>query len=772
MLQGITIENLLESLSSLGTIILKLALLYVVLRITSGLFVWIWRTLIVPVFEKRAYFYSYNSEGVFYSERGILGLFRFGRNYRSRINDTLVGYIATKRGQTNENPEANKIYLRKKGREFVGKAANETVRGETICEIYLTDPDEEGGYKVNQNPVGYVDKTGRIFKYYECRDDWKRNERLNKPKFIGQCETPSAKFIGKPFKTEGERSDADVLQYILWEANKSKFYRSEDDTDKNEDFSEMHLIDERRTYLDENKVFQMDDRWFFFRRNWPLFRRVESKEMTNGGAVLDGKRFPYAFLSAKLWRILQVYPTNWPCKAKAWGYGYCTEGFRNPFKEKDDDIPMITRAAAALLLAQKEGFYIGPDEVVPDGVPGAAATALFSLFIYILLFPVLTNFSSYTLFPFLGTEYSSVITLVGLFFSLWLLIINPIRCIIRQNHEWLEAFLELLNKNVGVLGWMSTLVVSAVISLLGSYFIFGLNYIFFPLFLSALIAITVNWAFYHQLPWGISGINEDFIPDDTDEEENEQDESEENNSETEEIEHKTLLNLPAKTINFDEIIRFDPDRLKELRLNNPFRNHLHNSYEETVRAMIEREFSGELYSKILYVKSLVSSYVNKYHLSPIEKVKLIIRICQPDNIIYKHDNECEELYKGFDENNPLLQKQDNKGFLEYCRFPTETIHDLRGDCDCHAAYGAALLAACGFRSCFAVNETHAMCGIDVECTPELNKYRRGKENSFIKDNKTFIILETVGQFDLEEVIETQQEMAEKNDCVIIEPYKK
>lgn len=785
MLQGITIEDLLSTLETYGLIILQLALLYLIMRISSALFVWFVRTLIIPIWEKRSYFYTYNSEGTFYSESKILGLFRLGRNYRCLINDTLVGYVATRRGQKNESPGANKIYLRKKGREFVGEAKSKYEKdgtwvsftnnqGEVVCNIYLTNPEEEGGYEVNPEPVGYVDGTGRVYKYYACREDWMKGEKLDVPEFIGQCETPSAT-KGKHDKTNGEHNHADVLQYIKWKANESNLHHSDND---NIDYSEVRLIDERRTYLDKNQVFQMDDCWFFFRRNWPFFKKVTSKEMIGGGAVKDGKRFPYAFLSSKLWRILHVYPIGWPCKAKAWGYGYCTEDFRNPFTEKDDEIPMITRAGAALLLARKEGFYIDPDEVISDGVPGAAATALLSLFVYLLLFPILISLSSYTLFPFLGTEYSSVTTLVGLFLSIWLILINPIRCLIRYNHDWLEAFLEMLNKNVGVLGWMSTLIISVVIGLLGSYFLYGIDYYFFPMFLSALIAISVNWLFYHQQPWAISNIYEDFKF-----EESKDEEREKQQEECERISHSVKVNLPTKTIIFDETILFDSDKLKDLRSENPFRETLTSSYESTVKEMIRKEFSAEVYSKILSLSSKISDYVNRYHLSNVEKVKLILKICQPNNIVYCHDWNSEELLLQSD-NLSLLKNRDEgkegKGFIEYCRFPTETIHDKRGDCDCHAAFGAALLAACGFRSCFAIGNVssedtkadHAMCGI--ENVPELKAYQR-PDNSFEKDGRTFIILEVTGQYDIEEIMDFQRKMAQENQSVIIEPiepYKK
>lgn len=769
MLNGITITDLLSTLHGFGIIILKLALLYVVMRIGSALFVWIWRTLIVPIFEKRAYFFSYNKEGVFYNERKILGLFRFGRNFRSRINDTLVGYIATKRGKTNENSDSNRIYLRRRRREYVGEAKAKTnYKGESVCEIFLTMPDAEGGTDINPNPVGYVDKDGKIFKYYANRDQWRKNIKLDEPEFIGQCETPKAK-KGEKFQTGGERDDVDVLQYIQWEANESNFFTSEENGENkgNGELAETVIIDERRTYLDKNKKYQMDGAWLFFRRNRPLFRKVKSKQM-NGGSVKDGARFPYGFLASKLWRILYVFPASWDCKAMAWGYGYCTEDFRNPFRQNSEDFPMITRAAAALLLAEKEGFYPGQDEVVSDGVPGAAATALFSLLVYILLYPILVKLSSLKLFPFLGLEYSSVFTLVGLYFILWLCVINPIRCIVRLDHNGFESFLELLNKNVGVLGWMSTIIVATVIGALGAAFLEGFDYVLLPLFVSTLTAVLFNWAYYHQEPWAISGIYEDFDRDDSEDESNKEDQEGD-----EKIRHHAQLNLPAKKINFDETLVFDSEKLKQLRMENPFRKGLVSDYEIVVRDMIQREFNGDVYSKIISLKSRVATYVNKYHLSSVEKIKLILRICQPENVVYLHDEKSDELYKGFDEENPLLQKTIEKGFKEYCRFPTETIHDKRGDCDCHAAFGAALLAACGYRSCFTLGDTalgpHAMCGI--ESIPELRAFCQ-RDNSFVKDGKTFILLETTGRFDLDEVIDFQKSMSKKNETVIIEPYQK
>jgi hypothetical protein len=795
MLQGITIAGLLDSLQNLGILILKLILLYLVMRISTGLFVWFVRTVIIPIFEKRSYFFSYQSEGVFYNERKFLGIFRFGRNFRSRIVDSLVGYVATKRGKKNENEGSNRIYLRRRGRELVGEAKYKykdgiddngkdkfefyrNNKGEKVCKIFLTRPDEEGGYEFDENnAVGYVDKEGRVYKYYMDREAWRENRPLDEPLFIGQCETPQATRGERP-DTNGERPDADVLKYIKWKVNDSNMFKEGGNEEEGEnengasnegenDGDEAYYISERRTYKNIEGEDTMDDGWLFFRRNRPLFRKVKAKGMTGGGCVSDGKRFPYAFLSSKLWRFLNVYPCDWDCKAQAWGYGYCTEDFRNPFTQTSEEFPMIIRAGAALLLAQHEGFYLDPDEVVSDGHPGPVATALLSLLVYILLYPLVVMVSKYDLFPFLGTMLGHVVNMIGCFFILWLGIIHPIRCLVRHNHDGFEAFLTLLNRNVGVLGWMSTIVVSLVIGIIGSIFLFGFDYVLFPVFFSALTAVLVNWAYYHQYPWAIASIYDEYQDNDTSDD-SQSDEKDPNETET--IFHNVHIGFPTKKVVFKEEVKFNPEKLKDLRMKNKFRSSLTSSYEKEVQEMIYNEFyDTAYYSKILFLKSRINTAANKYHLTSAEKLQLIMRVCQPENVKYKLDELCPELYQGFDDNNKTLQNPPVKGFIEYCRFPTETIHDKRGDCDCHAAFCAALMAACGFKACFCVDKNHAMCG--VECTDELKAYKR-TDNTIEKDGISFILLETAGKAAFDEVLDTHREMVLDNESIIIEPYKK
>lgn len=765
MLTGITITSLLSTLADLGILILKIALLFVILRMVSSLLVWIWRTFIVALFEKRAYFYSYQEKGSFYNERRFLGLFRFPRNCRWLINDTLVGYVATKRGKRNENKDSNKIYLKIYGRLVVGQAVQEG----GVCNIYLNRPGEEGGSEVVPNPVGYIDKKGRIFKYYATREDWLSDEsgdkKLNPPMFIGQCENPNST-KGKVDSTQGELNDDEVLEYIKWtgedkstnegaeenNAEKSNGNAEEETEGSKEDDKSKGTVEvsQRRCFENERGEKVLDGVWYYFRKNHSKRSQVRSRMMTSG-PVPDGQVSVSDFLSSKLWRFLNVFPAQWDAKAKAWGYGYCVEGFRNPFSKKNDDITMIERAAAALLLARKEGFARYPDEITDDDIPGPAATALFSFCLYVLLFPLFNLISKGDLMPFLG-EYYSVICLVGLYFILWLCIVHPLRQFIRTHHNGFDTLLALMNQNTGVLGWMSMLVVTFFVGAI--FTLFRLDYHFLAMMLSGLTAVLVNWSYYHQERWGVKNSEDDS---------NDEYKQEDEEDGFEVVHHKTDLLLPTRKYTFKADVKFKVDDFKNLRMENPFRRKRSQSYAKEVNEMIQKEWNEGVYSILRGFALNINTYAENHHLNNLEKVMLIMRICQPQNISYWHDWDSEELYKGFDESNEFLS-QEKSGFKEYCRFPTETIHDKRGDCDCHSCLCTSLLAACGFTAAFCIDSDHAMSAI--KCTDEFKRFKNDK-NTISVDGETFILLETASAVPLDEVTHLTENMHRTGKGLVI-----
>lgn len=747
-LDNITIEQLLENLKYYGELIIKIFLLYIIVRISSALVVWFWRTLIVPIFKKRAYFYYYQNDG-FYSEERPLGLFRRIRNVRWTIRTKLVGYVERNRGDLDEAFD-HVIYLKSHGRNPVGGA----IFDQGVCKIYLNYHNEEGGVTpMTHKPVGYVEN-GKIYKYYADRESWLKDEPLEVPEFIGDCECPSRDWFGKKmWATEGEKADEDVLPYI----------------------------DEERDDADGRDGFK--DSWPYFRKNFYRRKKVKTRQMNNGISVQDGRTF-YAMLCSKLWRFLHVYPTGWDNKAMAWGYGYCTEDWRNPFKKDDaHGVPMICRAAAALLLARYEGFVLAPNEIPQKEKKGPIPVLLLSFCLYLALFPLFVKIAKYLVFPFMGSMLNETVVLIALFFVLWLLIVHPIRCIIKDNTDALESFLEKLNLNVGEAGWMILLVTISVLGIIAS--IFWIDYKFFPIYFCALITFALNWAVYNARRWPIEGFDgtsggwESSEDDATEGRRNKKDrqknrkqlpgiEKDEDEKNGEARVQEASVSTPVKHLHFKETLYFDKDKLLELRKQNPFRTkwwESGDSYQSIASRMVGQELEAVVYSKVRRMASLINAFSSVKRLSSIEKIQLIMALCQPDNIYYKVDEECEELIIEGDNG---LMDEGGKGFQEYCRFPTETLFDKRGDCDCHSALAGALFAACGYRCCYLVGKSveggHAALALEI--TDDLRSLKEYSKAVFTKEGKEYLYIETAGKCEIGQLPEGFEEMLQGEVCPI------
>ena len=766
-IDNITTSQLLENLTYLGELILKIVLLYIIVRISLTLLVWLCRTLIVPIFRKGAYFYYYQNDG-FYTEDRPFGLFRRIRNIRWTIKDKMVGYVEKNRGDLDGSFD-NAIYLKSYGRRPVGGAIYE----DGVCKIYLIEHDKEGGSTPNlDKPVGYIDN-GKIYKYYADRESWLNGEPLDTPEFIGDCECPRRDWFGKKkWDTKGEKPDEDVLQYI----------------------------EEERGDAEDRDGFK--DSWPYFRKNCYRRKKVKTKQANNGFSVQDGKTF-YAMLCSKLWRFLHVYPTGWDNKAMAWGYGYCTEDWRNPFKKNDDNgTPMICRAAAALLLARYEGFVLDPDEIPQRERRGPIPTVLLSFCIYLLLFSLFRRIAQYDLFPIIGDMLNETTNLVALFLVLWLLIIHPIRLLLMDRTDTLESFLEKMNLNVGVTGWMVWLVIVSVCGIIASVFWIDCDY--FPVFVCALITFILNWSVYNARRWPIEGYGGSLtegsrrVYHDDDRTEGRRKKQEKDSSKAEnqkegvsgltkdedkergeKVEHEATLNTPTRFIKFCEPLYFDLDKLKELRIQNPSRRDpqgMHEGgYTKTAAGMVEQELKsdsgeGSAYSKVLRMAALINAFSNKNKLSSIEKIQLIMAICQPPNIAYQYDELCSELM--IEGHNTGILIEGGSAYKDYCRFPTESLYDKHGDCDCHALLVGALFAACGFACCYLVGDTnlgsHAAVGLEIK--DDLNSLKQYQEAMFTKEGKDYLYVETAGQCSIGHVPAGFEKMLE-GDYYPIEPHK-
>jgi len=728
MFSNITISDLLMTIVGLGELVIKLFLLYIIWDILS----WIFRTFIVPIVERRAYFFKYSFDTWYFERfRRIFWIFRLGLNKRWAIHKTLIGYVARSTFRDNQDSIANDIYVVGYfGRERVGQA--KFIEG--VCKIILRRTNTQGDEFNDNDPVGYIDPSGKVFKYYQDRNALLDGTKLKVPVFIGQCEDPT---INKKtiYETEGEENDDDTLRHIIEE-------RREDfgATTNTEDPDELH---NQIAQLKAGKVPKLGDTWFSFRENYPPSKKVKTICLKSGGSVPDGRKRISGF---GFWRYLQVYAFPWDFKRLGWGYGYCKEDFfRMPLKEQDNGIRLINRAGAALLLIEKEGLLDYEDERVRDNRKGMAATAILSLCLYYLGFNwIWEGVTLREWFPFLGTILSRVLAMVILFLFVWS-IVHTFRKIMMDISPRFERFLEMLNRNTGVIRLVNTIIGICVLGLFFSYSI--ISYPFVALFISTLIAVVTNRIAFKQRKWEI---DDPF---------NRRNNKEEDTNDGEEISgddldiktYKWDLDTPIKTIPNEFEIKFSKKDILTLRLHNPFRKGSTDgeTYANTVSKMIQDELrKPELKSYIQRVRVKINYIAMNENMSFLDKLHLILSFAQPPNIEHEFDIKCRELVveaKGIPE---YLIDQKEGGFLEYCRFPTESLYDKRGDCDCHAAIASALLASFGITSCYItgkVNDGSGHAAVGVECTPELLNFLK-PDNYFVdhKSGKKFLYVETTG----------------------------
>lgn len=716
---SLTIPELLQILLDILIIIAKIAFWFVIIWLAGRVILWIIRSLIIPIFQRRAYFYAFkeDSDG-FYVEKPLKILwFKLRRNKRWALQKDLVGYVSKSSGSSDNDSSQDKIfYMGFFSKTEVGQVKKPKERTDPnggksmICEVILKRSNLEGDTYYDA-PIGFINDKGEVYKYYNNRSDALKGKKMDKPELIGYARSPKL----------GER----------------KKYPGEYDTD----------VKAAKEGIDDTEA---QTEWYFFRKRKKSKVKAQkiNTQNTNKGEIS---------LWTLGWRVLHAHciDKNPERKQRPWGVGYAVEDFWRNLSTKDTaGFGLDARAVAALLLAEKEGFYLRSGEQGADGQKSWAPTALLALVCYICSFPYwmfLNGLLSWISpldewFPAFGPQLSTVIALILLFFLVWYFI-HIIRLICYGPTAKFESLLYKINNNVGTANWNTWLIVASAIGLILSFFV--VDYLFTPIFVCALIAIITNTVRYSSIEWDIESPYNDS---DSDEEEQKDD-----GESDEKIEHTASIFSAGGTRNLNFAIPFKEDGLKDLRAKNPFREGNTAEYAQRVKDMLEQEYGNNVYSKIKFVKDRVDSFVSKHHLSFLEKVNLILKLAQPDNVKYEYDSCCPELLPQSDEPQPadyLLEDRsvrkegaEGKGYIEYCRYPTEALHDKRGDCDCHAALAAGLLSACGIRCCFFTNHTdddtgHAAIGIEVD--EDIKKFAN-PQNIFDYNNISFIYTETTGK---------------------------
>lgn len=711
---NISIPELLSILLDILITIVKIALIYLITWLAGKLLRWIWRSLIIPIFQRRAYFYAYKEDGEgFYLERPLKILwFRLHRNKRWALQKDQIGYVAKRTGGGEGDAGGNfaqaendiffSSFSHKTHVGQVKRPAERTIPGGgaiRICEVILKRSNLEGD-QYYDTPIGFINEQGEVYKYYKDRNAALKGKRLEDPILIGYARAPQLQEMKK--------------------------YPGSYDTDSE---AALDGID------DTTRVSE----WFFFRKRKKA--NVKAQKISSGSTI---KGFMALWTAG--WRVLHAYlvDDNPDRKMRPWGIGFAVEDFwRNLFTRDAFGFSLDARAVAALLLADKEGFYLRDGEQGAEDKKGMWPTALLSLVCFLCAFPLLNRWTAleHWFEGLVGPQISKVIALILLFFGLWL-IVHIFRLLCYDATDRFESFLNKMNNNVGTTNWNTELIITSVIGLILS--VFSVHYLFFPIFFCALVVIIGQRVVFGPAPWPV-----EYPYDESDGQSGEEEEEEDNEEDCDEkIEHSAEIYSMGKSLKLSFQIPYKNDKLKSLRATNPFREGIPAQYAEIVREMINSEYSEEVYSHIRYVKNKIDKFVEKHHLSFMEKISLILRLAQ--NITYHHDWNSEELLPQPDEQQPkeyLLKNRDEgmdgKGYIEYCRYPTETLHDKRGDCDCHAALAASLFAACGLRCCFFTNFTndgsgHAAMGIEIN--DELKKLSNDS-NCFTFEGKSYIYTE-------------------------------
>ena len=584
----------------------------------------------------------------------------------------------------------------------------------TICEVILKRSNIEGDTNYDTT-VGFINDKGEVFKYYKDRKAALKGRKLPEPVLIGYARSPE----------------------LMERVKDEKAY------------NQGHYDSDKNAAIIGIKDVEAPNEWNFFRKR--KRSKVKAQKITTQNTYKGCLE-----LWTAGWRVLHAHliDTNPERKQRPWGVGYAVEDFwRNLFTKDAAGFSLDSRAVAALLLAEKEGFYLREGEQGAEGMKGIWPTALLSLVCYLCAFPFLNRWTALKewfegLFEgIVGPQISNVIALILLFFGIWL-IVHLVRLLFYDATDRIESLLYKMNNNVDTSQWNTELIIVSAIGLILS--IFMVDYLFFPIFFCALVVFIGQRVVFPPESWPIE-YPYDETDGQTDEEEEETDGQEKDFDEL--IEHTASIFAMGKNCELKFKVPYKSEGLKGLRAANLFREGNTPEYSQRVRDMIERECREEVYSKIRYVKDRIDRFVSKHHLSYIEKVNLILKLAQPNNIDYAYDSCCPELLPQMDEPQPspaLLEDrrdgQEGQGYIEYCRYPSETLHDKRGDCDCHAALAVGLLAACGIRCCYFTNYTdddegHAAFGIEVN---EDTKAFLTSANRLTYNGKEFIYTEATG----------------------------
>lgn len=116
-------------------------------------------------------------------------------------------------------------------------------------------------------------------------------------------------------------------------------------------------------------------------------------------------------------------------------------------------------------------------------------------------------------------------------------------------------------------------------------------------------------------------------------------------------------------------------------------------------------------NEIEQISNYLRKFADEHYFSNYHFAVLILSFVHEQNIKYSYD-------------------EDSTGFLEYARFPIETIYDTTGDCDCKAILASTLFKKLGFRVAFALMPGHAALAVSTDTAPFYSNFEMNGTNWF------------------------------------------
>jgi hypothetical protein len=378
---------------------------------------------------------------------------------------------------------------------------------------------------------------------------------------------------------------------------------------------------------------------------------------------------------------------------------------------------VLARAAAFLLLYQKEQRPVARSEGVSVYYNQWSNTALLSTFIFCFVYAFFYIFNIQPVqMPFLG-DFGFMFTTMALFLCIW----GVIRQVVIEQSlagKPVEHFLMLLNRNTGVSGINNLILLFAAVGLIVSFTLFGRD--FAPVQLAVLIGVGVNAKFVTKEPWTVVEKFRPLPPDDLEEEDTANKISRR---------YSWELDSDESLLTGELELFFTQEEIDELRQRNPFRTEASLDFNRNIELLFKEKTDN---SHLKRINHYILKAAYEATISELDTMQFILDFVQEPNISYIADEESPET-----------------GGVEYARFPVETLFDKRGDCDCKAVLAAALFRNAGYKVAYITSHDHA--AVAVACPKKwfggyrMDKlYGAEKQAFFDKDGTLYYFCETTG----------------------------